>query len=46
VAESKVAGGNPALGGKIRDLKRERDFLVRSIRNEEDAIIATLDGLN
>jgi len=40
LAGAKAEAGNPALGGRIRELKSERDMLIRSIRAEEDRIIA------
>jgi hypothetical protein len=40
--EAKAASGNPAIGGKLRELRSEADSLVRQIRARENAILDSL----
>ncbi len=40
--EAKAASGNPAIGGKLRELRSEADSLVRQIRARENSILDSI----
>jgi hypothetical protein len=42
--EAKRAAGNPAVGGRLRELQAEARVLTGSIRREESAIMAAIEG--